>query len=166
MTSAVVEDAASGLWCFLYRRQESEICASIGGCSDLQLLHHKGVHLSNKPSRRVKLSMSTSSCKWVCVCERERDIRARDTDRGHDRGVMAFAAGGNRWLLMDVHRSEWHRLEAGVMHTREGGEKTSWVRETQRWREIQITTERGRDIDTEERGCVLFKCPLHLKCFC
>lgn len=36
---------------------------------------------------------------------------------------MAFAAGGNRWLLMDVHRSEWHRLEGGVTHAREKDEQ-------------------------------------------
>jgi len=43
------------------------LVSELGFCSDLELQHHKGVHLSNKPSRRVKLSMATSSCKCARV---------------------------------------------------------------------------------------------------
>lgn len=38
---------------------------------------------------------------------KEREVKRRERlTLEVERGVMAFAAGGNRWLLMDVHRSE------------------------------------------------------------
>jgi len=62
---------------------------------------------------------------------------------------MAFAAGGNRWLLMDVHRSEWHRLEGGVMHD---GEKDE---QRERNSEMETSTNRNTKSTTSQSTMAL-----------